>query len=235
MKYQIADANIPPDQFRTLEPLSRQSVEDRVADALRELIVTGELPEGTPLVQRHLASRLGVSQTPIRLGLTKLVWTGFVEVGETGRAIVRRLTREDFEEIYAARFGLEGLAALAGAAAVGSTEIGRMRALLNDLKRSADEQDVDAYLRDRWEFHVTCYRASGRMRLVGEVERLFWRAERYNRLVLSSRERFVQSVQHYQGFMHACERRDGLEAESTIHRSVRWAVASIANSLPTEG
>ena len=39
-----------------------------------------------------------------------------------------------------------------------------------------------------------CYRASGRTRLVAEVERLFWRAERYNHLVLSSAERFKRSV-----------------------------------------
>ena len=59
-----------------------------------------------------------------------------------------------------------------------------------ELERLAKRQDVDGYLRARWEFHAACYEASGRPRLVAEVERLFWRAERYNRLVLSSRERF---------------------------------------------
>ena len=33
----------------------RESVEDRVAQTLRELIVTGRLPGGTPLVHRELA------------------------------------------------------------------------------------------------------------------------------------------------------------------------------------
>ena len=100
--------------LESLEPIARESVEDRVAQALRELIVSGQLPEGTPLVQRDLAQRLGVSQTPIRLGLTELQRAGLVEVGETGRATVSRLTREDFEEIYATRLGLEGLAARVG-------------------------------------------------------------------------------------------------------------------------
>ena len=56
-----------------------------------------------------------------------------------------------------------------------------MRTLLTELERLAKEQDVDGYLRVRWEFHATCYEAAGRPRLVAEVERLFWRAERYNR------------------------------------------------------
>ena len=220
--------------LESLEPIARESVEDRVAQALRELIVSGQLPEGTPLVQRDLAQRLGVSQTPIRLGLTELQRVGLVEVGETGRATVSRLTREDFEEIYAARLGLEGLAARVGAAAVGPAELARMRALLAELERLAKVRDVDGYLRVRWEFHAACYETAGRPRLLAEVERLFWRAERYNRLVLSSRERFRRSVAHYRHFYEACKAGDPRAAEKVIHDSTRWAVETISELLPAE-
>jgi len=220
--------------LKGIEPIQRESVEDRVAQALRELIVGGQLPEGTPLVQRDLAERLGVSQTPVRLGLLELERAGLVEVGETGRAVVRRLTREDFEETYAARLGLEGLAARVGAPAVGPAELERMHELYDQLERLARKQAVDEYLRARWDFHATCYLASGRTRLVAEVERLFWRAERYNRLVLSGRERFNRSVGHYHDFLDACERGSGPRAERVIHKSVRWAVDLVIGTLPAE-
>ena len=220
--------------LKGIAPIERTSVEDRVATTLRELIVSGELPEGTPLVQRDLADRLGVSQTPVRLGLSELERAGLVEVGDTGRALVRRLTREDFEEVYAARLGLEGLAARVGAAAVGPVELERMHALYAQLERLARKQAVDDYLRARWDFHATCYRASGRGRLVAEVERLFWRAERYNRLVLTGRERFDRSVQHNHDFLDACERGSGKRAEAVIHRSIRWALDLVLETLPSE-
>ncbi len=220
--------------LKSVGPIARDSVEDRVAQALRELIISGQLPEGTPLVQRDLAQRLGVSQTPIRLGLTELARAGLVEVGDTGRATVSRLTREDFEEIYAARLGLEGLAARVGAAAVGPAELARMRTLLTELERLAKEQDVDGYLRVRWQFHAACYEAAGRPRLVAEVERLFLRAERYNRIVLSSRERFRRSVGHYRRFYEACKAGDPRAAERVIHDSTLWAVDAIAGLLPGE-
>ena len=44
-----------------------------------------------------------------------------------------------------------------------------MKETLALLRRDAAEQDVKAYLEQRWEFHATCYRASGRQRLVDEV------------------------------------------------------------------
>jgi DNA-binding GntR family transcriptional regulator len=220
--------------LKGVAPIVRDSVEDRVTRSLRALIVSGQLPEGTPLVQRDLAERLGVSQTPVRVGLNELQRAGLVEVGETGRAFVSRLTREDLEEIYAARQGLESLAARVGAAAVGPAELARMREGLAELERLAKEEDVDGYLRARWEFHAACYEASGRTRLVAEVERLFWRSERYNRIVLSSRERFRHSVANYRRFYEACKAGDPHEAERVIHDSTQWAVDLISESLPSE-
>jgi DNA-binding GntR family transcriptional regulator len=217
-----------------IEPISRESVEERVAGRLRRLIVSGELPEGTPLVQRDLAQRLGVSQTPVRIGLSELERDGLVEVGETGRALVSRLSREDFEEIYAARLGLEGLAARVGVAGLADPDVERMRDLLRELNRLARRRDVDNYLRARWDFHAICYQASGRARLVAEVERLYWRAERYNHLVLSTAARFRRSVGYYREFLEACERRDGDAAERVIHASIRSAVDLLGRSLPSE-
>ena len=85
-------------------------------------------------MQRELAARLGVSQTPVRASLGRLEREGFVAVGSTGRAFVSRLTREDFEEIYAARLGLEGLAARLGAEAVGPAELASMRETLEQAR-----------------------------------------------------------------------------------------------------
>src|SRR5262249_21237368 len=202
MKYEIANAV----HFRRLP---RRSMEQRVTDLLRELIVTGELAEGTPLVQRDLAHRMGVSQTPIRVGLSELARDGLVEVTGTGRSLVSRLTREDLEEIYAARLGLEGLAARAGAPALDDEGYDEMRVRMRELEQIARRRDVEAYLRARWDFHAICYRASGRTRLVAEVERLFWRAGSYHRRRLSTGPRRAGAVGSFRALLHVGEARDG--------------------------
>lgn len=220
--------------LQRIRPITRDSVEDRVALALRALITTGELPEGTPLVQRDLAQRLGVSQTPVRLGLTELVRSGLVELGESGRASVSRLTREDLEEIYAARLGLEGLAARLGAAAVGREELNRMSDMLAELGRLAKQRDVTSYLQVRWDLHETAYAAARRPRLLAEVERLYWRAERYTRLIYTSGSRFRESLGHYRRFYEACRAHDPLQAEHVMQNSMRWGVELIGATVPTE-
>ena len=109
-----------------------------------------------------------------------------------------------------------------------------MRKTLDKLERAAAAEDVDAYLALRWEFYGTCYRASGRRRLVEEVERLYWRSERYNRIVLSTAQRFQESLGRYSDFFAHCEVNDGLAAERAAQDSLRWAVDSVAGGLPSE-
>jgi GntR family transcriptional regulator, rspAB operon transcriptional repressor len=228
-------SDVAPDTLASITALERRpSVERQVAASLRELIVTDRLPQGTPLRHRELADRLGVSPTPVRAVLGALEREGLVEIGRTGRAIVSRLTREDLEEVYAARLGLEGLAARLGAAAVGDDDVAGMRELLAGMRALAERGAVDEYLARRWRLHAVCYRATGRHRLVGEVERLFWRAERYNRLILASKARFRRSLGHYREFVKACAARDGEAAEAVIHASIRWAVDLLWESLPSE-
>ena len=109
-----------------------------------------------------------------------------------------------------------------------------MRKTLGKLGQAAAERDVDAYLALRWEFYGTCYRASGRRRLVEEVERLYWRSERYNRIVLSTAKRFRESLGRYSAFFKNCEANDGRAAEQGVQDSLRWAVDSVAPGLPSE-
>lgn len=218
-----------------IEPLEgRESIEQRVARELRLLIVGGQLPEGMQLVGRDLAARFGVSQTPVRAALSQLQGEGFVAFGPTGRAFVSPLTREDFEEIYAMRFGLEGLAARLGAAALEDRHLDVMAEVLVDLQIAARKADVEAYLEGRWSFYGTCYGASGRTRLVADVERLHRRSERYNRVVLSSAERFQESFGRYEEFFQVCIERDGEAAERIVQASLRWAVAAASPSLRSE-
>ncbi len=212
----------------------RPTIERHVAASLRDLILNGRLPEGMPLRHRELAQRFGVSPTPVRVVLGMLERDGLVEIGRTGRASVSRLTREDVEEVYAARLGLEGLAARLGARAVGDGEVGQMRELLGALRQAARRQDVDRYLEARWQLHATCYAAARRERLLAEVERLFWRSERYNRLILTTGTRFRRSLSHYRDFVDASSRRDGEAAESVIHASIRWGVELLSVTLPSE-
>lgn len=79
-------------------------------EALRKMILHGELAGGVSLNERHLADRLGLSRTPVREALGRLIGEGYV-VREGRRLIVGSVRVEDIMEILTVRRAVEGEAA----------------------------------------------------------------------------------------------------------------------------
>jgi DNA-binding GntR family transcriptional regulator len=90
---------------------SRPNLAEEVTAGLREAIVSGRIPPGTPLAEPVLAAEFGASRAPIREALIALEREGLVEFNDRSRTRVRSLTARDFEEICSMRIALESLAA----------------------------------------------------------------------------------------------------------------------------
>ena len=97
-------------QFGNTLHIENKPLRERVLDALREAIITGELKPGQPLVEMELASQLGISRAPLREALQTLAQEGLIETAAYRGAIVRPLTRTDIEELYSLRSVLETFA-----------------------------------------------------------------------------------------------------------------------------
>src|ERR1044071_5291887 len=106
---------------------------EQVYSRLRDLIVQGLLAPGSRIVETEIATRLGVSRTPVREALQRLQQEGYV-IGSPGaqqsRLTVAPLTRDDVYELLNIVGALEGMGAR-GAAQLPVTE---RRNLVRDLK-----------------------------------------------------------------------------------------------------
>lgn len=94
----------------TAPPLRRdRSLADAVAAHLRDGIQRGVYSPGERLVERSLASTLGVSHIPVREALARLEEEGLVVRLPRRGARVAELSREGLAEISSLRVVLEGL------------------------------------------------------------------------------------------------------------------------------
>lgn len=82
----------------------------RVYDALRQDIFGLVLDPGTQLVERDLATRFGVSKSPVRDALQRLAGEGLVIQSDYRGVTVREISFEEADEIYAFREVLEEMA-----------------------------------------------------------------------------------------------------------------------------
>lgn len=90
---------------------SRQSLNNVVADALREAILSGQFKPGDRLPEPQLAEMFGVSRNPIREALQVLSNEGLVEISPRKGARVPLMTVEELTETIELRAELEGISA----------------------------------------------------------------------------------------------------------------------------
>src|SRR5687767_2685257 len=111
---------------------------DQVYARLRDLIVQGSLEPGSRIVETEIASRLGVSRTPVREALQRLQQEGFVNGtpgAQQSRLTVAPLTRSDVNELLNVVGALEGL----GAYEAAQLDESRRRNLAAELRAINDE------------------------------------------------------------------------------------------------
>lgn len=214
------------------DPLSVASVTEVVYGQLRGRILGGIAP-GQPLKLIGIASELGVSTTPVRVAIERLVADGLVVHQGRKGSTVAPLSLTDFRDIYAVRRGLEGNAARTGAAKLSDVELGHMEERMARLNKiaSPNKAQVDEYLECEWQIHLICYGAAGHRRLLKEIQAYRRQAERYFRLALSEGINVVDDLSHQRDFCQACTDRDSARAESMAHVLIDWTVDRVSPLL----
>ena len=148
----------------------RKLAED-AAEILREQILTGNLRNGTHLVEAKLAARLAVSRGTIREALKMLAAEGLVDEASRRGAFVVMLDRDDVREIYDLRAAIEGRAAYLLAARQDPGALDGLAKALAALQAGARAGDRRAIRGLDLAFHEEVCRASGNDRLLDVFHR----------------------------------------------------------------
>ncbi len=143
-------------QARTSEPATT-AVHDRLYRALRSKIMHGELPPGHALTLRGLGKEYGVSMTPVREAMRRLVAEGALTLSASGRVSTPELSNERIEELAALRALLEPELASRALPRAHFALIERLEAINHGVSQMVARHDASGYIRMNLEFHRTLY------------------------------------------------------------------------------
>jgi DNA-binding GntR family transcriptional regulator len=147
-----------------VRPLRRRTLAVEVADRLREMILTGELPSGSRTTQDELARMLGVSTMPVREGLLRLAAEGFVRAEPNRSFTIAPTTREDVQDVYWMHAVLSGELTRR---ACERADDGLAAELRERAARCHDATgDPDQLEEANWEFHRAINAAAGAPKLL---------------------------------------------------------------------
>jgi DNA-binding GntR family transcriptional regulator len=161
------------------------SAEQWVCHHVRRWILEGALTANEEINQQEVATRLGVSRSPVRDALRRLEGMGLVTINPNQRAVVTSFTLDNMREIFEMRAALEGLAAYHAAPRLTQSDLIELESLAAVMARLPD---LESYLHKHESFHDLVAVRSGMPRLRRDLARLREMAMPYIRIYGSGRD-----------------------------------------------
>ena len=130
---------------------------DRLYRSLRARLMHGELAPGTGLTLRGVGRDYGLSMTPVREAMRRLVAEGALSLSASGRIATPALSTERIEELASLRALLEPELAARALPRAHDALIERMEAINAAIGEQIARHDASGYIRANLEFHRTLY------------------------------------------------------------------------------
>lgn len=210
--------------------LTKLTIAEQVAAALRDEIASGHLGAGTRLRQVEVAQRFGVSTTPVREAFGLLQSEGLVQIDPHRGVTVFLPTVQHLIEHYEIRMALEMMAAEKAAQHFQAQDAPLLIALLDEMHAT---NDAVRYVELNQQFHMQLYSLAGRTRLVTMIEELRNASIAYNHLyaaadVPKDTERLDRE---HREILAACEANDPARAAQAIRHHIQQTILHVTKLL----
>lgn len=207
---------------------------ERAYVQLRAGILRAVLPSGTLLNEADVAASLGISRTPVRSALGKLLQEGLVESGSRRQLYVRGFAPAERDEVIMLREALERAAVKAACKTIELSEIDELRLILIRQGRAADQDDVETFIDLDEQFHLGIARG-GRLPI---LQKFLSQLRAYIRMmglrVATQQGRMNDVLKEHEAILQALEARDEQAALKSLDRHLSLTYA-LLEQLDADG
>lgn len=218
----------------TFSGTGQGSLCEQVFSRLADEIVLGYLLPGTHLDEQAIATRCGVSRTPVREALKQLVATGLAHYRPHRGSAVRSLSSADLDLMFEAIAELESSCARYAALRMTQPERDALRACCALGRQAAQDRDMELYDRVNREFHAQIFLGAHNPFLQETTAALRHRVMPFRRGQFVNPERLAQSLVEHSRVVNAILAGDA-EAAGHEMRSHLLAARTAAARLSLVG
>ena len=199
----------------------------KVYHVLKHAIVRGDLAPNSKLVLTEIAKSLGISNTPIREAINKLVSEGFVKIIPNKGIIVKEVNIDDLQEILHIRAFLDGLIAKLTAKKITDKEIRDMMEIINKMEYAVKRDDRLTYNDLDIQFHDFLLNITENNKLKEIYNNLIVHAYRFRIRTLKIPGRMEKSLKEHREIALKIKERNFDEANRVSQEHIEIILRSI--------
>jgi DNA-binding GntR family transcriptional regulator len=200
---------------------------EAIADLIRQAIREKVFAPGAALIQEDLANRFGVSRSPVREALRMVAAEGLVVMQLGEGATVRKLSKEDLEEIYDLRIALEPLIAQQVVDEARARDIATLADLVDRMSKASTSEE---WLRHNFDFHRAIYQLTGRVRTESILTGLLSAVQPYSEENISQLGGRAQADIEHAQMIDAIRRADAPRLSDLLIQHIRAAKERLAKA-----
>jgi DNA-binding GntR family transcriptional regulator len=212
---------------RTRSPIARVTSASAVFEALREAIVSMDLPPGALLSEKAMTFRFGVSRTPLREALIRLAEIGLVDVFPQSGTFVSRIPVAAIPEAVAIRQAIERANVERAAATAGVADIARLDDILARQRFFATRRDMRSFHDSDEAFHETIAVIAGYPGAWRILKQVKVQIDRARRMTLPAPGRMHKVVGEHLVIRDAIARRDKAAASAAMHEHLNAVIPDV--------
>jgi DNA-binding GntR family transcriptional regulator len=199
---------------------------------VKERIFTLTYKPGQYLVDTELAAEMDMSRTPVREAFQQLESEGLlVREGRRGWKVYA-LTLHDIEEIFEVKFALEGFVARKAASCQDVALQDHLREAISAMRRAADSQDAEGWLRADDQLHAVLFDMSGNERARRIIANLNDQYYRVRAAFIPIQGRYTTTPDH-ERIVTAVLAGDGDTAEQALRAHLSKVRQTLVNLIVT--
>ncbi|PVB60153.1 GntR family transcriptional regulator [Labrenzia sp. 011] len=184
---------------------------------LHDAIVDVSLVPGTPIVEKEITERYGISRTPVREAILKLAEEQLVDVIPKSGTFVARIPVAVLQEAIVARRALEEVCVREATAKASKSQLMELRAIIQREYELSAAGDEHAFHEADNVFHAGVAAAGGYPGIWTMVEKIRLQVERYRRLTLPQHGRMKLIVAEHEAVLDGIENRDANAAVAAMN------------------
>jgi len=142
-----------------------QSLVDKAYEYVKTQILTLSYRPGQALSEAKIAEEMGISRTPVREAIRRLMAEGLVTWIPGQGKLVYILSLRDLEEIFEIKLSLESMVAASAAANRTEAEARELERIMADMEAAEASGDVDGWMEADMQYHELLYRLANKPRV----------------------------------------------------------------------